>query len=289
MKKKNLIKIIDCPRDAMQGWETFIPTKKKIDYLNQLLKVGFDTLDFGSFVSPKAIPQLRDTAKVVEALDLNNTKTKLLAIVANERGAKDASEYDKITYLGYPFSISETFQIKNTHAGLKESMIRLDNIINIAEKKDKIVVVYIAMGFGNPYNDKWNIEIVNNCVNELITKGIDTIIMSDTVGLSTKDRINEVFNTLISEYPDIEFGAHFHSKPESWYEKIDSAYKAGCRRFDGALKGFGGCPMSGYGLVGNMPTEKIIYYINKIGEKTGLNEKELNIAMEKAVVFFPTK
>ena len=282
-----MVKIIDCPRDAMQGLKTFIPTSKKIDYLNQLLKVGFDTLDFGSFVSPRAIPQLKDTAKVVEALDMSNTKTKLLAIVANERGAKDASEFDKITYLGYPFSISETFQEKNTHAGLKKSMIRLDNIINIAEKKNKEVVVHIAMGFGNPYDDEWNIDIVNNCVDKLINKGIDTIIMSDTVGLSKKDSISQVFEFLIPKYPDIEFGAHFHSKPDTWYEKIDAAYKAGCRRYDGALKGFGGCPMSGYGLVGNMPTENIIYYMDKVGEDTGLDKKELNIAMQKAIDFFP--
>ena len=281
-----MVKIIDCPRDAMQGLKTFIPTRKKIDYLNQLLKVGFDSLDFGSFVSPKAIPQLRDTAKVVDALEMDNTDTKLLAIVANERGARDASGFDKISYLGYPFSISETFQIKNTHAGLKESVIRLDNIINIAEKKNKKVVVHIAMGFGNPYNDEWNIDIVNYWVSRLIDKGIETIIMSDTVGLSKKDSITQVFEFLIPQYPDIEFGAHFHTNPETWYEKIEAAYKAGCRRFDGALKGFGGCPMSGYGLVGNMPTENIIYYMNKIGEDTGLNEKELNIAMQNAIDFF---
>jgi len=282
-----MVKIIDCPRDAMQGIKTFIPTAKKIEYINQLLKVGFDSLDFGSFVSSRAIPQLKDTAKVVDALNMDDTKTKLLAIIANERGARDASEFAQITYLGYPFSISETFQKKNTHAGLKESLIRLEKIINIAERKNKEVVVHIAMGFGNPYNDIWNLDILSKYVYRLVTMGIDTIIISDTVGLSKKNVISQVFNYLIPQYPDIEFGAHFHSDPDSWYEKIDAAFKAGCRRFDGALKGFGGCPMSGYGLVGNMPTENIIYYMNKIKEDTGLDEKELNIAKEMAINFFP--
>jgi hydroxymethylglutaryl-CoA lyase len=282
-----MVKIIDCPRDAMQGIKTFIPTAKKIEYINQLLKVGFDSLDFGSFVSSRAIPQLKDTAKVVDALNMDDTKTKLLAIIANERGARDASEFAQITYLGYPFSISETFQKKNTHAGLKESLIRLEKIINIAERKNKEVVVHIAMGFGNPYNDIWNLDILSKYVYRLVTMGIDTIIISDTVGLSKKNVISQVFNYLIPQYPDIEFGAHFHSDPDSWYEKIDAAFKAGCRRFDGALKGFGGCPMSGYGLVGNMPTENIIFYMNKIREDTGLDEKELNIAKEMAIDFFP--
>jgi len=282
-----MVKIIDCPRDAMQGIKTFIPTAKKIEYINQLLKVGFDSLDFGSFVSSRAIPQLKDTAKVVDALNMDDTKTKLLAIIANERGARDASEFAQITYLGYPFSISETFQKKNTHAGLKESLIRLEKIINIAERKNKEVVVHIAMGFGNPYNDIWNLDILSKYVYRLVTMGIDTIIISDTIGLSKKNVISQVFNYLIPQYPDIEFGAHFHSDPDSWYEKIDAAFKAGCRRFDGALKGFGGCPMSGYGLVGNMPTENIIYYMNKIKEDTGLDEKELNIAKEMAIDFFP--
>jgi len=281
-----MIKIIDCPRDAMQGLQEFIPTQEKIDYLNLLLKVGFDVLDFGSFVSPKAIPQLRDTVEVVDRLDLDSSVTELLAIIANERGARDASRFDKITYLGYPFSISETFQLKNTNAGLKKSMERLDRIIEIAEKKNKIVIAYIAMGFGNPYGDEWSIDRVLNCAGNLISKGIGTIIMSDTVGLSKKETIFPVFTALFKEFEGIEFGAHFHTGPENWYEKIDAAYEAGCRRFDGALKGFGGCPMSGYGLVGNMPTENIIYYMKNKGLELNLKEKELERAKKAAELFF---
>lgn len=282
-----MIKIIDCPRDAMQGLVEFIPTKNKIDYLNQLLKVGFYALDFGSFVSPKAIPQLRDTAEVVDKLDVDQTDTKLLAIIANERGARDASLFDKITYLGYPFSISETFQIKNTNAGLKKSMERLEYILEIAAKYNKKVVAYIAMGFGNPYGDEWSVDRVLNCTDNLVNKGINTIIMSDTVGLSTKETIVPVFKELINEFTGIEFGAHFHTRPGDWYEKIDAAYNAGCRRFDGALKGFGGCPMSGYGLIGNMPTENIIDYMNNMGIELNLDEKQLEIAKRMADTFFP--
>jgi len=282
-----MIKLIDCPRDAMQGIKEFIPTEKKINYLNQLIKVGFDTLDFGSFVSPRAIPQLMDTGKVIDGLDMANTNTKLLAIIANERGAIDASKYDKISYLGYPFSISKTFQQKNTNSTLEESIKRIDKIKSISYKSDKQLVVYLAMGFGNPYLDEWNISIVYKWVETLKEIGIETIILSDTVGLSNKENIKEVFSTLIPEFSNIEFGAHFHTRPKNWKDKIETAYINGCKRFDGALKGYGGCPMSGYGLIGNMPTENIISYLKQQNEKLELNEKELNMAMKMSNDFFP--
>ena len=282
-----MVKIIDCPRDAMQGIKTFIPTEKKIEYLNQLLKVGFDTLDFGSFVSPKAIPQLRDTAEVVKALDVSATKTKLLSIIANERGARDASKFEKISYLGYPFSISETFQKRNTNAGLNESLKRLEKIKIISDSSEKQLVVYITMAFGNPYYDEWDFSIVYKWVKRLVDMGIDIIVMSDTVGLSNKAIISEVFKGIIPAFPDVEFGAHFHTKPHTWREKMESAFESGCRRYDGALKGYGGCPMSGYGLVGNMSTENIIRFMQDIGEDTGLDIIQLKIAMEMASDFFP--
>ncbi len=282
-----MVKIIDCPRDAMQGLKEFIPTEKKIGYLNQLLKVGFYTLDFGSFVSPKAIPQLRDTAEVVEGLNMDNTRTKLLSIIVNERGAIDASSFDEITYLGYPFSISNTFQLKNTNTNLEDSIKKIGDIKNIAVTKNKKLVVYIAMGFGNPYLDEWNISIVYRWVEKLKSMGIKTIIFSDTVGISTKSTVESVFSEVAPDFPEIEFGAHFHTGPKTWYEKIDTAYKCGCRRFDGALKGYGGCPMSGYGLVGNMPTENIIEYMREKNEKLNLDEKELIKSMEMATGFFP--
>ncbi len=262
-----MIKIIDCPRDAMQGLKEFIPTDKKIEYLNQLLKVGFYSLDFGSFVSPKAIPQLRDTAKVVDGLDLSATKTKLLAIIANERGARDASAFDKITYLGFPFSISETFQRKNTNASLCDSLKRLERIKTIADKNNKKIVTYIGMGFGNPYNEDWSIEVLHKYINKLHNIGIETIMIADTVGLSNESSIKDVFTMLGSEFSDIEFGAHFHTGISTWKEKIDAAYRYGCRRFDGALKGFGGCPMAGYKL----------------------DTEALNKAMANAHDFFPKK
>ena len=283
-----MIKIIDCPRDAMQGLKEFIPTEKKVIYLNQLLKVGFDTLDFGSFVSPKAIPQLRDTAKVVDNLNLDSSKTKLLSIIVNKRGAIEASEFDKITYLGYPFSISKTFQQKNTNSTLNDSIKNIYDIQNIANKKKKRLVIYIAMGFGNPYLDEWNISIVYRWVEVLNDMGIKTIIFSDTVGISTKSKIENVFTQVMPDFKEIEFGAHFHTKPKSWKEKIETAYKHGCKRFDGALKGFGGCPMSGYGLVGNMPTENIIEFMKNKNEKLGLNEEELMKSMEMSTSFFPS-
>jgi hydroxymethylglutaryl-CoA lyase len=254
------IKIIECPRDAMQGIKDFIPTEHKIRYIQALLKVGFDTVDFGSFVSPKAIPQMADTAKVLSKLDLSKTSSKLLAIVVNTRGAEDASKYPEIDYLGYPFSISENFQMRNTHKTIAQSEVILSEILNIADKSNKEVVVYISMGFGNPYGDPWNVDIVGEWVERLFNMGIKILSLSDTVGSSNPGNIKYLFSHLIPKYRDIEFGAHLHTTPSSWFEKVDAAYQSGCRRFDGAIQGFGGCPMAKDELVGNMPTEKLLSY-----------------------------
>ena len=249
-----MIKIIECPRDAMQGLHDFVPTETKTAYINKLLKVGFDTLDFGSFVSPKAIPQLRDTAEVLKGLELDERKTKLLAIVANQRGAEDASNFEEISYLGYPFSISETFQLRNTNASLAESLLRVESIQNICVKTGKKMVAYISMGFGNPYGDLWNVDVVQKWVNTLADLDIRILSLSDTIGVADSKTIEYLFSNLIPTYPDVEFGAHFHTTANTWHEKIDAAYKNGCKRFDGALKGYGGCPMAKDDLTGNMPT-----------------------------------
>ncbi|MDU8885416.1 hydroxymethylglutaryl-CoA lyase [Yeosuana sp. MJ-SS3] len=254
------IKIIECPRDAMQGIKDFIPTKSKVKYIQSLLRVGFDTIDFGSFVSPKAIPQMADTAKVLEHLDLSTTKSKLLAIVANTRGASDASKFSQIDYLGYPFSISENFQMRNTHKTIAQSIITLKEILEIANKTNKEVVVYISMGFGNPYGDPWNVDIVGNWTEHLSNMGVKILSLSDTIGSSDPENIHYLFSNLIRQYQDIEFGAHLHTTPMTWFEKVDAAFKAGCSRFDGAIQGFGGCPMAKDELTGNMPTEKLLSY-----------------------------
>lgn len=254
------IKIIECPRDAMQGIKEFIPTDKKVQYLQSLLKVGFDTIDFGSFVSAKAIPQMQDTAEVLAKLDLSRTESKLLAIIANTQGAENASVHPEIKYLGFPFSISENFQMRNTHKTIAESMVSLQEILNIADKSNKEVVTYISMGFGNPYGDPWNVDIVGEWTEKLATMGVKILSLSDTVGTSTPDVIDYLFSNLIPKYPHIEFGAHLHTTPDKWFEKVDSAYKAGCKRFDGAIQGFGGCPMATDKLTGNMPTEKLLSY-----------------------------
>lgn len=260
------VKIIECPRDAMQGIKDFIPTKMKVQYIQSLLRVGFDTIDFGSFVSPKAIPQMIDTAEVLSCLDLSKTQSKLLAIIANTRGAELASVHKEIQYLGYPFSISENFQMRNTHKTIAESIVTLNEILEIADKSNKEVVTYISMGFGNPYGDPWNVEIVGEWTEKLANMGVKILSLSDTVGSSTPEVIDYLFSNLISKYPEIEFGAHLHTTPDSWFEKIEAAYKAGCIRFDGAIKGFGGCPMAKDDLTGNMPTEKMLSYFtaNKI-------------------------
>lgn len=280
------IKIIECPRDAMQGIKTFIPTERKVAYIQSLLRVGFDTLDFGSFVSPKAIPQMQDTAEVLARLDLSQTKSKLLTIIANTQGAELASHHKEIQYLGYPFSISENFQMRNTHKTIAESLITLQEILNIADKSNKEVVAYLSMGFGNPYGDPWNVEIVGEWTEKLSNMGVKILSLSDTVGSSTPDVIEYLFSNLIPKYPEIEFGAHLHTTPEKWFEKIDAAYKAGCRRFDGAIQGFGGCPMAKDDLTGNMPTEKLLSYFTTQKENTNTSPMSFESAYNEATKLF---
>jgi hydroxymethylglutaryl-CoA lyase len=268
------IKIIECPRDAMQGLHRFIPTQTKIDYINQLLKVGFDTIDFGSFVSPKAIPQMADTKEVLAGLNLANTNTKLLAIIANLKGAEIAVQYPEIRYLGFPFSISETFQQRNTNSSIAESLETVKIIQQLCTSNHKELVVYISMGFGNPYGDDWNTEIVEKWVKEMDQLGIKIISLSDTIGIANPETIAYLFKHLIPTFPNIEFGAHLHTTPNTWQEKITAAYENGCKRFDGAMKGFGGCPMAADDLTGNMPTENMFSYFNNLNISTGLNETE---------------
>lgn len=244
----------------MQGLHDFIPTEDKARYQNLLLQVGFDTLDFGSFVSPKAIPQMRDTGLLLGMLDLDSTDTKLLAIVANTRGANDAAAFEEIDYLGYPFSISETFQMRNTNATIAESLDRVKQIQDICEDNSKEMVVYISMGFGNPYGDEWNVDIVQHWVERLADLDIKIIQLSDTVGVAKPENIEYLFGNLIPPNPDVEIGAHFHTTPTTWMEKVEAAYDNGCRRFDGAIKGYGGCPMAQDSLVGNMPSERLIEF-----------------------------
>ncbi|CAI8352179.1 MAG: Hydroxymethylglutaryl-CoA lyase YngG [Polaribacter sp. SA4-10] len=283
----NKVKIIECPRDAMQGIKThFIATDKKALYLNSLLKVGFDTIDFGSFVSPKAIPQMRDTAAVLSKLDLSKTISKLLAIIANVRGANDASKFEEIDYLGYPFSISENFQMRNTHKTIAESIATLDEILNIASRTNKEVVAYLSMGFGNPYGDPWNVEIVAEWTEKMSQMGVKILSLSDTVGSSTPEVIQYLFSNLIPAYPTIEFGAHLHTTPDKWHEKVDAAYKAGCNRFDGAIKGFGGCPMAKDELTGNMPTEKLLSYFTAQKADTNLKPMSFESSYNKALEVF---
>lgn len=282
------LKLIECPRDAMQGIKEFIPTEKKAAYINQLLEVGFDTIDFGSFVSPKAIPQMQDTAEVLKQLDLTKSDTKLLAIIANQRGAEDAVQFDEITYLGYPFSISETFQQRNTNASIEESLGRVEAISNLAVQHNKKLVLYLSMGFGNPYGDDWSPEIVINWserLNDLFA--VDCIALSDTIGSSEPEIISNLFSALIPALPNIEFGAHLHTTPETAIEKVESAYKAGCRRFDGAIKGFGGCPMAKDDLTGNMPMEMMIDWFKEQNIQTGINDAAFSEAMAKALHVFP--
>jgi len=264
-----MIRLVECPRDAMQGIVEFIPTEKKIAYINQLLKVGFSTIDFGSFVSPKAIPQMRDTAKVLAGLDLSNTKSELLAIVANKRGANDAAVFDEISYLGYPFSISETFQLRNTNATIEESLDRVKIMQDICVKSNKKMVVYISMGFGNPYGDEWNRDIVQKWVDRLYELDIRILSLSDTIGVSNPENISYLFSQLIPAYPEIEFGAHLHTQPHNWKEKVEAAFLNGCKRFDGAIKGYGGCPMAKDDLTGNMATENMVGYLK---EQEGVEE-----------------
>jgi len=282
-----MIKLIECPRDAMQGLKDFISTDTKAAYINQLLTVGFDTIDFGSFVSPKAIPQMRDTADVLAKLDLSKTTSKLLAIVANKRGAMDASQFEEIRYLGYPFSISETFQLRNTNATIEESLERVEQIQNICQIYRKEMVVYISMGFGNPYGDDWNVEIVQKWVDRLVDMGIKIFSLSDTIGVSTPENIQYLFSNLLPEYKEAEFGAHLHTQPHNWEEKVRTAYENGCHRFDGAIKGFGGCPMAKDDLTGNMPTEKMVDYFLSIKAPLKMDLQSFAESVRLASVVFP--
>jgi hydroxymethylglutaryl-CoA lyase len=280
------VKVIECPRDAMQGIKQMIPTSQKVQYLQSLLRCGFDTLDFGSFVSPKAIPQMVDTAEVLSKLDLSKTDTKLLAIIANLRGAREACKHPEIQYLGYPFSISENFQMRNTHKTIAESVVLLQEVISLAKQHDKELVVYISMGFGNPYGDPWNVEIVGEWTQKLYDMGVKILSLSDTVGTSDPKTIAYLFSNLIPRYPAIEFGAHLHTTPTSWHEKVDAAYKAGCRRFDGAIQGFGGCPMAKDVLTGNMPTEKLLSYFNAAKANSGIKAMSFESSYNEATKIF---
>jgi hydroxymethylglutaryl-CoA lyase len=280
------VKIVECPRDAMQGIKTLIPTVEKIRYLQALLNCGFHTLDFGSFVSPKAIPQMADTAEVLAGLDLERTRSKLLAIVANLRGAKAAMEHPEIAYLGYPFSISENFQMRNTSKTIAQSVDILRDILALSKSNGKEVVVYISMGFGNPYGDPWSADIVSEWTARLVEMGVSILSLSDTVGTSTPEIIRHLFSELIPRHPEVEFGAHLHTHPRSWYEKMDAAYIAGCRRFDGAVQGFGGCPMAKDELTGNMPTEKMLSYFTSQQVETGVKWLAFEAAFNKATELF---
>jgi hydroxymethylglutaryl-CoA lyase len=282
----NKISLIECPRDAMQGWAHFIPTSKKIAYINQLLKVGFDTLDCGSFVSPKAIPQMADTAEVIKNLDRGNSATKLLTIIANERGAQDAVAFDEISYLGFPFSVSETFQRRNTNSSIAESFRRVEDIQNLCVKNKKELVVYISMGFGNPYGDEYDENIVAEWVNKLVEFDINIISLADTVGIAKPEQVLSVTKTVVDSFPKTEIGVHLHSTVSNWKSKTDAALQAGCFRFDGALKGIGGCPMADDVLVGNMDTELLIPYFEENGILTGLDKEALKSCSTMAADIF---
>ncbi len=280
-----MIKLVECPRDAMQGWNTHIPTEQKVAYLSQLLKVGFDTLDFGSFVSPKAIPQLADTAEVLAELP-EAEKTKLLAIVANIRGVENACQYERIEYVGFPFSISPTFQLRNTNSTMEQSLDTVKQLQALCIKNNKKAVVYISMGFGNPYGDAYSPELAAEWVDKMSSLDIPVVALSDTIGCSTPENIDYLFRTLIPAFPKMEIGAHLHTTPHTWEEKVAAAYSAGCRRFDGALKGIGGCPMAADVLTGNMPTERMISYFQDQKIALGLNEEALQAAMRMAQEIF---
>lgn len=286
MSNENKIKLIECPRDAMQGWHTIIPTEKKIEYLNNLLKVGFDTIDFGSFVSPKAIPQMADTAEVVKSIDLSSSQSKLLAIIANERGAAEACVFENIHYLGFPFSISETFQLRNTNAGISQSLQRVEAIQELCVKNKKELVVYISMAFGNPYSDPYDESIVFKWVSEMVKLGITTISLADTVGLASAEQVGSITKYLVGSLPAIDIGVHLHSTPLDWKAKTEAALDAGCTSFDGALKGIGGCPMAGNELVGNMDTELMIPYFNEKRLLPALNMEALQKCSAMAAEIF---
>ena len=271
----------------MQGIHDFIPTEDKVRYINALLKVGFDTLDCGSFVSPKYIPQMKDTAEVLDRLDMTGHATKLSVIVANIRGAQDAVQHDKVHYLGFPFSVSETFQMRNTNSTIEQSLHTVEAMRDICLKAGKEYVVYLSMAFGNPYNDIWDIDVVEQWVSRLNEMGIKYISLSDTVGVATPPVIEHFFKTLIPRYTDVSFGVHFHTTPTTWRDKVEPAYLSGCKRFDGAIKGLGGCPMADDELVGNMPTERLLEFFDSQGVDTGLNKEAFFEAMHIASEIFP--
>lgn len=281
------MKIIECPRDAMQGIHEFIPTEKKVKYINSLLRVGFDTIDFGSFVSPKAIPQMRDTADVLKQLDLN-TSTKLLAIIANERGAEDACSFEEIQYLGFPFSVSETFQQRNTNSSIEESLKRVEQIQVMCVKHKKELVVYLSMAFGNPYGDKWESEIVFKWGDKIAQLGVKIISLADTIGVSDPQNIQYLLSNIIPALPGVEIGAHLHTTPDKWKEKLEATYSAGCKRFDSAIKGYGGCPMASDKLTGNMPTEHLITFFREKYVDLNLDLNEFETAMKIASDTFPS-
>ena len=281
-----MIQVVECPRDAMQGIKTFIPTEKKAEYINMLLKVGFHTIDFGSFVSPKAIPQMRDTAAVLSKLNLDDTSSKLLAIVANIRGAEEASSFDEIQYLGYPFSVSETFQKRNTNRSIEDSLVLVEEMQNLCVTRNKNLVVYLSMAFGNPYGEYWDVDIVAKWSEVLTNMGIKILALSDTIGVSSKEIITPLFSQLISEFEEVTFGAHLHTTPQTWKEKVLAAYHAGCTRFDTAIQGLGGCPMAKDDLTGNMPTEKLLSFLNEQKQDTGLNSLAFESAFNKSKEVF---
>ncbi|WEA01020.1 hydroxymethylglutaryl-CoA lyase [Mucilaginibacter sp. SJ] len=274
------IKITECPRDAMQGIHDFIPTEVKAEYINLLLQVGFDTIDFGSFVSPKAIPQLQDTAEVLKKLELSNTKSKLLAIIANYRGAEDAVKHGEIAYLGYPFSISETFQLRNTNTTIAQAFENVQRINELCGKNGKQLLVYLSMGFGNPYGDEWNTGIIEHWAEKITAEGIKNIALADTIGIADAAQIGSIYPNLCRLFPDAEFGIHLHSTPDTWQPKITAAYESGCKRFDTALKGYGGCPMAKDDLTGNIATENLISYLKTQSEPTGLNMDKFKEAID---------
>ncbi|MFS8616275.1 MAG: hydroxymethylglutaryl-CoA lyase [Solitalea sp.] len=286
MMPADKIELIECPRDAMQGFEQFIPTGKKINYLNQLLQVGFHTLDFGSYVSPSVIPQMRDTAEVLRGLDMDGSPTRLLAIVANERGAREAAAEEKITWLGFPLSVSETFQQRNTNSSISESLDRVARIQELCLKSNKSLAIYLSMGFGNPYGDPWNPETVLELAEQVVSLGVKTISLADTVGVATPALIGKLYDQLIPALPQITWGAHFHTETHNWKPKIEAAWQAGCRRFDGALKGYGGCPMAADTLLGNMATENLIEFVREKGNAPAVNQPALDQALATALEIF---
>jgi hydroxymethylglutaryl-CoA lyase len=274
------IKLTECPRDAMQGIHQFIPTDLKAAYINLLLQVGFDTLDFGSFVSAKAIPQMQDTTEVLKKLDLSNTKSKLLAIVANYRGAEEAAKNSEITYMGFPFSISETFQRRNTNSGITEAFETVKRVNGLCNTNNQQLLVYLSMGFGNPYGDAWNLEIVEEWTDNLVNEGISIIALADTVGVATAEQISAIYPSLCKRFPNTEFGIHLHATPDTWHNKVEAAYKSGCKRFDTAINGYGGCPMAEDNLTGNIATENVITYLDSKNEQLGLDLDKFQEAMD---------